>query len=174
VSGTFTFVRALAEHGVSADLTAEEIGKTWLNSIIENRSILWWGGDGNSTEHTAWLNLKRGVKAPHSGSIATNGRAVAEQIGAQIFIDGWALVAPGQPRLAAKFAEAAGSVSHDGEAVHAAYSPACLTDASALVTASRATCFGNTIPARSFGRRRQPLRKMAIVTCSWHQGGRAP
>jgi ADP-ribosylglycohydrolase len=120
VSGTFTFVRALAEHGVSADLTAEEIGKTWLNSIIESRSILWWGGDGNSTEHTAWLNLKRGVKAPHSGSIATNGQAVAEQIGAQIFIDGWALVAPGQPRLAAKFAEAAGSVSHDGEAVHAA------------------------------------------------------
>ncbi len=120
VSGTFTFVRALAEHGVSADLTAEDIGKTWLNSIIEGRSILWWGGNGNSTEHTAWLNLKRGLKAPHSGSIATNGQAVAEQIGAQIFIDGWALVAPGQPRLAAKLAEAAGSVSHDGEAVHAA------------------------------------------------------
>ena len=120
VSGTFTFVRALAEHGVSADLAAEDIGKTWLNSIIEGRSILWWGGNGNSTEHTAWLNLKRGLKAPHSGSIATNGEAVAEQIGAQIFIDGWALVAPGQPRLAAKLAEAAGSVSHDGEAVHAA------------------------------------------------------
>jgi ADP-ribosylglycohydrolase len=120
VSGTFTFVRALAEHGVSEDLTAEEIGETWLNSIVESRSILWWGGNGNSTEHTAWLNLKRGVKAPLSGSIATNGQAVAEQIGAQIFIDGWALVAPGQPRLAAKFAEAAGSVSHDGEAVHAA------------------------------------------------------
>jgi ADP-ribosylglycohydrolase len=120
VSGTFTFVRALAEHGVKADISAEEIGKTWLNSIIEQRSILWWGGNGNSTEHTAWLNLKRGVPAPHSGSIATNGQAVAEQIGAQIFIDGWALVAPGQPRLAAKLAEAAGSVSHDGEAVHAA------------------------------------------------------
>ncbi len=120
VSGTFTFVRALAEHGVKADLSAEEIGKTWLNAIIEQRSILWWGGNGNSTEHTAWLNLKRGVPAPHSGSIATNGQAVAEQIGAQIFIDGWALAAPGQPKLAAKLAEAAGSVSHDGESVHAA------------------------------------------------------
>ncbi len=120
VSGTFTFVRALAEHGVKPDLSAEEIGKTWLNSIIEQRSILWWGGNGNSTEHTAWLNLKRGLPAPHSGSIATNGQAVAEQIGAQIFIDGWALVAPGQPKLAAKLAEAAGSVSHDGESVHAA------------------------------------------------------
>jgi ADP-ribosylglycohydrolase len=120
VSGTFTFVRALAEHGVKPDLSAEEIGKTWLNAIVEQRSILWWGGNGNSTEHTAWLNLKRGVPAPHSGSIATNGQAVAEQIGAQIFIDGWALVAPGRPKLAAQLAEAAGSVSHDGESVHAA------------------------------------------------------
>jgi ADP-ribosylglycohydrolase len=120
VSGTFTLVRALDEHGIKPDLSAEEIGKTWLNSIVEQRSILWWGGNGNSTEHTAWLNLKRGVPAPQSGSIATNGQAVAEQIGAQIFIDGWALVAPGQPQLAAQFAEAAGSVSHDGESVYAA------------------------------------------------------
>ena len=107
VSGTFTFVRALAEHGGTADLTSEEIGKTWLNMIVEHRSILWWGGNGNSTEHTAWLNLKRGVAAPRSGSIAVNGKTVAEQIGAQIFIDGWALVAPGQPRLRRKLAEAA-------------------------------------------------------------------
>ena len=120
VSGTFTFVRALAEHGVKADLSAEEIGKTWLNSIVERRSILWWGGNGNSTEHTAWLNLQRGIAAPLSGAIATNGKTVAEQIGAQIFIDGWALVAPGNPQLAARFAEAAGSVSHDGESVYAA------------------------------------------------------
>jgi ADP-ribosylglycohydrolase len=120
VSGTFTFVRALAEHGVKADLSAEEIGKTWLNSIVEQRSILWWGGNGNSTEHTAWLNLQRGIAAPLSGAIATNGKTVAEQIGAQIFIDGWALVAPGNPHLAARFAEAAGSVSHDGESVYAA------------------------------------------------------
>jgi ADP-ribosylglycohydrolase len=120
VSGTFTFVRALAEHGVKADLSAEEIGKTWLNSIVERRSILWWGGNGNSTEHTAWLNLQRGIAAPLSGAMATNGKTVAEQIGAQIFIDGWALVAPGNPHLAARFAEAAGSVSHDGESVYAA------------------------------------------------------
>src|SRR5271166_6398778 len=39
VSGTFTFVRALAEHGVKPDISAEDIGKTWLNSIIEQRSI---------------------------------------------------------------------------------------------------------------------------------------
>jgi len=120
VAGTFTFVRALEDYGIKPDLSAEEIGKAWLNYIVEERAILWWGGNGNSTEHTAWLNLKKGVPAPASGSIATNGQAVAEQIGAQIFIDGWAMVAPRQPELAAKLAEQAGKVSHDGESVHAA------------------------------------------------------
>ena len=99
---------------------AREIGETWLNYIVENRAILWWGGNGNSTEHTAWLNLKRGIEAPASGSIAVNGQAVAEQIGAQIFIDGWAIVAPGNPPLAARLAEQAAKVSHDGAAVDAA------------------------------------------------------
>jgi hypothetical protein len=42
---------------------------------------------------------------------------VAEQIGAQIFIDGWAMVAPGDPELAVELAGRAASVSHDGEAV---------------------------------------------------------
>ncbi|TIO10846.1 ADP-ribosylglycohydrolase family protein [Mesorhizobium sp.] len=120
VAGTFTFIRALEDYGISPDLSAEDIGKAWLNYIVEERSILWWGGSGNSTEHTAWLNLKKGVSAPHSGSIATNGLTIAEQIGAQIFIDGWAMAAPGQPQLAARLAEQAGKVSHDGESVHAA------------------------------------------------------
>jgi hypothetical protein len=101
-------------------LTSREIGETWLNYIVERRSILWWGGNGNSTEQTAWLNLKRGIAAPASGSIAVNGIAVAEQIGAQIFIDGWAIVAPGNPALAARLAEQAARVSHDGAAVDAA------------------------------------------------------
>ena len=120
VAGTFTFIRALEDHGVAPDLTSREIGETWLNYIVERRSILWWGGNGNSTEHTAWLNLKRGIAAPASGSIAVNGEAVAEQIGAQIFIDGWAMVAPGNPALAARLAEQAARVSHDGAAVDAA------------------------------------------------------
>jgi ADP-ribosylglycohydrolase len=120
VAGTFTFLRALEDHGLSPDLTSEDIGKTWLNYLVEKRSVLWWGGNGNSSEHTAWLNLKNGIPAPDSGSIAVNGLTVAEQIGAQIFIDGWALVAPGKPALAAKFAKKAGSVSHDGESIYAA------------------------------------------------------
>ncbi|KAH7128914.1 ADP-ribosylation/Crystallin J1 [Dactylonectria macrodidyma] len=120
VSGTFAFVRALEEHGVCAELSSEEVGKTWLNQVIQGRSVFWWGGNGISTEHTAYLNLKKGIAAPLSGAASTNGRTMAEQIGAQIFIDGWAMVAPGNPALASRLAEAAARVSHDGEAVHAA------------------------------------------------------
>jgi hypothetical protein len=97
-----------------------QIGQTWLNYLIENRTILWWGGLGNSTEHTAYLRLKAGIEAPLSGSIGLNSQVVAEQIGAQIFIDGWAMVAPGDPELAAELARRAGSVSHDGEAIFGA------------------------------------------------------
>jgi ADP-ribosylglycohydrolase len=120
ISGTFTFLRALPDYGNRRDLPARAIGQTWLNYIIENRTILWWGGMGNSTEHTAYMRLKRGIPAPESGSIATNGKTVAEQIGAQIFIDGWAMVAPGDPELAADLARRAASVSHDGEAIYGA------------------------------------------------------
>lgn len=126
VSGTFAFVRALEEHAPDAEslggcaITSEQIGKTWLNNVIENRTVFWWGGKGISTEHTAYLNLKHGIPAPASGSANTNGLTVAEQIGAQIFIDAWALVAPKQPALAAQLAQAAGRVSHDGESVYAA------------------------------------------------------
>jgi ADP-ribosylglycohydrolase len=120
ISGTFTFLRALADHGNTLDLTAEQIGATWLNYIIETRTILWWGGLGNSTEHTAFLRLKNGIPAPRSGSAALNGKVVSEQIGSQIFIDGWAMVAPGDPALAADLARRAASVSHDGEAIYGA------------------------------------------------------
>jgi len=64
ISGTFTFLRALQDYDYSRDLTPEQIGQTWLNYLIEKRTILWWGGLGNSTEHTAYLRLKRGIPAP--------------------------------------------------------------------------------------------------------------
>jgi ADP-ribosylglycohydrolase len=120
ISGTFAFPRALADCGFPARITSRQIGNGWLNYIVEDRSILWWGGLGNSTEHTAYVRLKSGIPAPQSGSIEFNGTTVAEQIGAQIFIDGWAMMSPGNPEQAAYLAEQAGRVSHDGEAVHAA------------------------------------------------------
>jgi len=94
ISGTFTFLRALQDYDYSRDLTPEQIGQTWLNYLIEKRTILWWGGLGNSTEHTAYLRLKRGIPAPKSGSAELNGKVVSEQIGAQIFIDGWGMICP--------------------------------------------------------------------------------
>ena len=120
ISGTFTFIRALEDYGCSRDITAAQIGESWLNYLIEEETILWWGGMGNSTEHTAYLRLKSGIQAPESGSIALNGKVVAEQIGSQIFIEGWGMVVPGDPELAADFARRAASVSHDGEAIYGA------------------------------------------------------
>jgi ADP-ribosylglycohydrolase len=120
ISGTFTFLRALPDHGHDAALSSAEIGHSWLNYLIRERTVLWWGGLGNSTEHTAYLRLAAGHEAPASGSIALNGQVVAEQIGAQIFIDGWALVSPGDPERAADLAERAARVSHDGVAVDGA------------------------------------------------------
>ncbi|MGV3618128.1 MAG: ADP-ribosylglycohydrolase family protein [Fimbriimonas sp.] len=120
ISGTFTFLRALEDYGFDPDLTPVQIGQTWLNYLIERTTILWWGGMGNSTEHTAYLRLKQGVAAPASGSSELNTQIVAEQIGAQIFIDGWGLVSPGDPKRAADLARRAASVSHDGEAIYGA------------------------------------------------------
>ena len=88
----------LPDYDNSRAITAAQIGQSWLNYIIEERTILWWGGMGNSTEHTAYLRLKEGVSSPESGSMALNGQVVAEQIGAQIFIDGWAMVCARRPR----------------------------------------------------------------------------
>jgi ADP-ribosylglycohydrolase len=120
VTGTFTFLRALEDEGYSPDLTPEQIGNNWLNYTIERKTIFWWGGVGNSTEHTAYMRLKSGIPAPTSGSVATNGKIISEQIGSQIFIDGWAMINPGDPEKAADFARRAASVSHDGEAIFGA------------------------------------------------------
>ena len=102
ITGTFTFFRALTDRGCPPGLTPEQIGGTWLNYIVENRTILWWGGVGLSTEHTAWCRLSSGIPAPESGSAARNGTLVSEQIGAQIFIDAWGLANPGDPERAAE------------------------------------------------------------------------
>ncbi len=120
ISGTFTFLRAMSDYGCPAKISPTQIGQTWLNYLIEEQTVLWWGGMGNSTEHTAYLRLKNGIPAPKSGSRGLNGKVVAEQIGAQIFIDGWGMISPGDPERAAALARCAGSVSHDGEALYGA------------------------------------------------------
>lgn len=120
ISGTFAFFRAIEDNQYNKNISAKAFGDTWLNYIIENKTILWWGGLGRSTEHTAFLNLKNGIEAPLSGSIETNGKTLAEQIGAQIFIDAIAMTCPDNPDLAVDLVRKASSVSHDGVAVEAA------------------------------------------------------
>ncbi len=120
IAGTFSFPRALEDNGYDPNLTPAQIGQGWLNYLIDQRTVLWWGGMGVSTEHTAFLRLQDGVEAPASGSRALNGKTISEQIGAQIFIDGWAMLFPGDPERAVDWARRAGSVSHDGEAVYGA------------------------------------------------------
>lgn len=164
ISGTFTFLRALPDYGNSPDLTPAQIGQTWLNYLIERRTVLWWGGLGNSTEHTAYLRLKHGIAAPASGSIATNGKVVAEQIGAQIFIDGWAMVAPGDPERAADLARRAASVSHDGEAIYGAQALAAMQSL-AFVEADRnklLDCATSIVPPDSV------IRRLIDDIRNWH------
>jgi ADP-ribosylglycohydrolase len=120
ISGTFAFFRALEDNGYPKELTAKMVGKTWLNYIIEEKTILWWGGLGRSTEHTAFLHLKNGIDAPLSGSHQLNGPWIPAQIGAQIFMDAFALASPNDPDRAARMVRAAASVSHDGIALDAA------------------------------------------------------
>ncbi|MCW2872315.1 ADP-ribosylglycohydrolase family protein [Actinacidiphila oryziradicis] len=119
ISGTLAFARVVLDNP-GRPVEPALVGDTWLNYIIEDRTILWWGGMGRSTEHTAYLNLRRGIQAPHSGSIEQNGSTLAEQIGAQIFSDAFGLMSPGDPERAVALTRAAAGVSHDGDALESA------------------------------------------------------
>ena len=117
-NGPLFFLRALEEGKNGFDLDAEAVGEALLNYAPFEHAFFWWGGYGISTEHTAYLNLRNGIKAPKSGSIELNGSTMAEQIGGQIFIDTWGLVNPGNPDRAARFAEKAASVTHGGNGIY--------------------------------------------------------
>lgn len=117
-TGPLFFLRGLENGGKGKDMEAQDVGDALLNYAPFEHGFFWWGGYGISTEHTAYLNQRNGIKAPLSGSVDLNGAATAEQIGGQIFIDSWGLVTPGNPDLAAKLAEKAASVTHGGNAVY--------------------------------------------------------
>ncbi|HCA34999.1 MAG TPA: ADP-ribosylglycohydrolase family protein, partial [Lachnospiraceae bacterium] len=110
-NGPLFYLRALEDSGKGENLQPQDVGNALLNYAPYEHGFFWWGGYGNSTEHTAYLNLYHGIPAPQSGSIRQNGSTVAEQIGGQIFIDTWGLVCPGDPDRAALFAKNAASVT---------------------------------------------------------------
>ncbi|TAH74922.1 MAG: ADP-ribosylglycohydrolase family protein [Anaerolineaceae bacterium] len=130
VNGPVYFLRGLTDNGVNNEMTPDAIGKAWLNYTRNGIGMFWWGGNGVSTEHTAYDNLKKGIIAPESGSIKQNGIILAEQIGGQIFIDTWGFIWPGNPAKAAEYAMKAASVSHDGNGLYgAAFMAACIAQA---------------------------------------------
>lgn len=129
-NGPIFFLRALLDYAKDNKLEPEHMGKTWLNYMREGIGMIWWGGNQISTEHTAYLNLRKGIQAPKSGSIEVNGEELAEQIGGQIFIDFFGLLFPNNPKKAAEFAEISASVSHDGEGLYGArFIAACISSA---------------------------------------------
>lgn len=117
-NGPLFLVRALELVPEDRELCARDVAEALLNYAPFEHGFFWWGGYGVSTEHTAYLNLRHGLGAPLSGSIAHNGAVMAEQIGGQIFVDCWGLVSPGNPEQAAGFAKEAASVTHDGNGVY--------------------------------------------------------
>ena len=102
VNGPVYFLRGLLDNGIHNALTPQAVGESWLNYARDGIGLYWWGGEGVSTEHTAYINLKNGIPAPKSGSIEQNGIILAEQIGGQIFIDTWGLINLGDPHRAAR------------------------------------------------------------------------
>ena len=118
-NGPLFFVRALLDND-PFNIKAEDIGNTILNYLQDQHGFFWWGGVGISTEHTAYENLKNGIKAPLSGSKEINGIILAEQIGGQIFSDCWGYVSGNDPLLAKELAIKAASVTHDGNGIQGA------------------------------------------------------
>lgn len=71
------------------------------------------GGPGIATEHTAWDNLMKGIKAPQSGNAAQNTQA----IGGQIFSDCWGYISLGNIQEASDLAAMMSSVTHDMDGI---------------------------------------------------------
>jgi ADP-ribosylglycohydrolase len=123
-NGPVYFIRALKNYKEAA---SREFGYTFLNYVPKEHGFFWWGEE-LSTEHTAYKNLLAGIEAPESGSADRNGKELAEQIGGQIFIDGFGFAAPGNPVLAAALAESCARVTHDLNGIAGArYVAACIS-----------------------------------------------
>ena len=129
-NGPIFFYKGFADCPDSKNVTSAEIGEGWLNYAPYLHGFYWWGGYGVSTEHTAYLNMTRGILPPRSGSMLQNGKLMAEQIGGQIFSDVWGLIYPGEYVAAADLAEKASRVSHDGNGVYGGrFVAACISAA---------------------------------------------
>ena len=129
MAGALTAVRVLEDFDFASSFSCEHVAQTWLNYAIENRALLWWGGMGNSAQHTAYLHLKNGVPVEQSGSFELSGGTVAEQSGGEPCATAWGMVRPNDVDRAADMAGRAARVSYAGEAVCAAQAVAAFVSA---------------------------------------------
>ena len=95
VAGTFTFIRALEDYGISPDLTrrGHRQGLAQLHRRAALDPVV-----GRQRQFDRAHRLAEPQDAASRRRLRARSRptaqTVAEQIGAQIFIDGWAMVAP--------------------------------------------------------------------------------
>ena len=128
-NGPLFFVSVMEKYNLDT-ITVKAMGEHLLNVVGNHTGFFWWGGKGVASEETAWQNLMDGIEAPESGSIKTNGKALAEQIGGQIFSDCWGYITLGRIEDAVRLSSMMASVTHDGEAIEGAkFVAACIAAA---------------------------------------------
>ena len=118
-NGPLYFTRVFDEVG-HFDVTLQDMANTMLNVIPKEHGFFWWGGVGISTEHTMYHHLSQGIPPEKSGLAGLNGVELSEQIGGQIFSDGWAYIAYTDTKKAVEWAAMCASISHDGEGIEGA------------------------------------------------------
>ena len=105
----------MADYECSENITSKQIADTLLNYAPDHHGFFWWGTLRRIDGMHGVYEPQGGAHPPLSGSAELNGPTIAEQIGGQIFIDGWGLVAPAEEQLAARLAERAACVTHGGK-----------------------------------------------------------
>ncbi|TFG21310.1 MAG: ADP-ribosylglycohydrolase family protein [Promethearchaeota archaeon] len=93
---------ALEEKGVN--ITSKDIAQHWDEKLYKAQY---------TAEKAALKNIRKGIFPPDSAS-NDNGNFWYDAIGGQMKADIWGLIAPGCPKIAAKYAEIDGSVAHQG------------------------------------------------------------
>lgn len=114
-NGPLFFIRSLIES--EKELTFDNLKNTWLNYVRYEKGMFWWGP---STERKAYENLLNDIAPCKSGSVELNGELMCNQIGGQIFIDTWGMVAAGDLKLTKKLATMAAKISHDQNGIEGA------------------------------------------------------
>ena len=95
---------ALRDSGIN--LTSRSIAEAWVKYV----------GGGCTAEGVALYNFRRGIWPPASAVIAN---PYQDWIGAQMRGDIWGMIAPGMPKVAARYAAVDAKISHSRNGVYA-------------------------------------------------------